>query len=115
MTFLYVQPSPAGSLLREPANCGLSHSSEEPGPDLGKHIINNIRWLVSGSPDSIDPPQINLMNLSRFHITEGEVEMMKGFCGTTLIFVFLKLERPLVGWLVFIKASTLSSGPKSHS
>lgn len=115
MTFLYVQPSLAGSLLREPANCGLSHSSEEPGPDLGKHIINNIRWLVSGSPDSIDPPQINLMNLSRFHITEGEVEMMKGFCGTTLIFVFLKLGRPTVGWLVFIKASTLISGPKSHS
>ena len=94
VTFLYAQLSPAGSsLLWEVANCGLSQSSQEPGPDLGKRVINNNWWLVSGSPDSIDPPpaQINLMNLSRFHIIKGEVKM-KGFCSTTFFF-FFKLGR----------------------
>lgn len=48
------------------------------------------------------------MNLSRFHITEGEVKMMKGFCGTTLIFFFFKLGRPVLGSLLF-KTSTVTS------
>lgn len=29
------------------------------------------------------------MNLSRLHITEEEVKMMKGFCGTMLNFFYL--------------------------
>lgn len=83
-------------------------------PDLVKHVINNIWWLVSGSPDSIDPPNQPDESVS-FSYYRGRNENDKRFWWPHIhFFFFLKLGRPVFGLRLFIKTSTKTSMPKPH-